>query len=188
MHKKYGRKENIRKQNVVIKDERKRRVMAYYSIAAFIIINCVFLFFFTWTFFEKDIHINLIPIVLTVINTVLIKKVFNEFYPFAKSFVVISLSIILFLLLLTIYKDKLKEHELRFYGKRINVLISEKKWNASAKGLDYWIVLANFNVGNKIYSTFFTKDEDGTFEVGDTTQLIYSTRNPEISKFVELEE
>lgn len=187
MHKKYGRKENIRKQNAVIDEKGKQKKVAYYSLAFLIILNSLFLIFFTWMFFEKELHIHLIPFVLAIVNTVLIKYIINGFSENSKVGFYVIISFCSCFFLFTVIKDQIRDKELHHYGKNTNALIYQKKWHASSKGPDYWIVSAKFEVNNNLYTTFFVKDKDEKFQVGDSTKIIFSIRNPEISKLIYLE-
>jgi len=184
---KYGRRENIRKQNIIIAKKRKRRIIAYCSSILFIIINSVFFIFFTWTLFEKD-YINFVPFGLIILDSILVAKILDGFIPFPNSIAFALLSFFVFLFILAFYHGQFKKNELKLYGKEMYGLITDKDWHKPARLSGYWAVTAEFKVENKLYRTFSIEDEDEIFEIGDTTQVIYSTRNPEISKLVELEE
>lgn len=187
MPRKYGRRENIRKQNIIIAQKRKRRIIAYCSSILFIIINSIFFIFFTWTFFEKD-YINLVPLALIILDSILVGKILQGFIPSPNPIAFAIISFFVFLLIIFFYQKIHKQNELRLYGKETCGLITDKYWYKPSKGSGYWQVSAKFKVGNKYYSTFGEEDKYDFFEIDDTVKLIYSTRNPEISKWVKLEE
>jgi len=186
MPRKYGRRENIRKQNIIIAQKRKRRIIAYCSSILFIIINSVFFIFFTWTFFEKD-YINFVPFALIILDSILVGEILDGFIPFPNSIAFAIISFFVFLIFIPFYSGRLKKNELKSYGKEVQALIAVKDWHKPARLSGYWAVTAEFKVENKLYRTFSIEDEDENFEIRDTTQVIYSTRNPEISKLIELE-
>ncbi|PHN06579.1 DUF3592 domain-containing protein [Flavilitoribacter nigricans] len=59
-------------------------------------------------------------------------------------------------------------------------------WRDHSKGSAGWLLVCTFSADGRIYRTFSEADPANRYAVGDTLRVLYSARNPENSKILEL--
>jgi hypothetical protein len=74
------------------------------------------------------------------------------------------------------------ETELQANSIKVSGLVKKRRYQSPAKGNSYWEFLCEFEYRNVTYSTFWQSDLKNLLREGDTVEVYFLTRNPEISK------
>lgn len=187
---KYRGKRDRTEQDAFYEQIKKERRNSYYLIAIAVIANVLFLYFFSWLFFEKVLFLRAIPVIVCLLDAVVLFKTLPKLFPKASTIMLVIpiLSFIGFCFLFDRIQSKIQDDAFKNHGKIIHAVISHKEWKTEKRAKDSrWVINATFEADKKIYTTFFI-DLDNKYKVGDTVRVIYSTINPEINKFVDLKE
>ena len=83
-----------------------------------------------------------------------------------------------------VYRNNQIEKELELYAISTKGIVKLKKYFSRTKGTGDWEFVCEFIDNNIVYSTFYTRDKLNIISEGDTLNIIYLERNPEISKII----
>jgi hypothetical protein len=166
--------------------KRERRNNCYF-IAVTVIVNILFIYFFSGLFFDKRLYIKVIPAVVCLLNAIVLVKTLPGLFP-KLSTIMYLISILSFIgsaLIFDCIKSKIEEAELKNHGKKIYAIVSNKEWKTEHNAVNSrWQINATFQAEKKNYNTFFVDDIENAYKIGDSVRVIYSTNNPEISMVI----
>lgn len=81
------------------------------------------------------------------------------------------------------YRNREIEIELNRSTTSTNGIVKQKIYR-SGKNMRYWEFNCEFEASDKIYTTFYSRDNKNKIEEGDTLEIKFVKRNPEISKII----
>ena len=82
------------------------------------------------------------------------------------------------------YQDFKSQKELDLTGKKTKGIINKKRFIKPSKGVGYWEFSCEFQDSILVYKTYYTKDIKDKYFEGDSLDILYLKRNPEISRVI----
>ena len=82
------------------------------------------------------------------------------------------------------YRDLKIHKELVLTGTITKGTVTSKRFSKPAKGVGHWEFFCEFEDSIFIYNTFYERDNKNIFTEGDTLDILYLKRNPDISKII----
>ena len=82
------------------------------------------------------------------------------------------------------YQNVKSQKELDLTGTITKGIIKKKRFFKPSKGVGYWEFYCEFEDSTFLYNTFYTKDIKNKYFEGDSLDILYLKRNPEISRLV----